>query len=67
MSIAQLEKRLAAVEAELAKLKNSVQPEDEGRLPWWRRITGRFEGDRMYARAMKLGKEYRKGSVSKAR
>ena len=67
MTLAQLEKRIAAVEAELERLRDVVRTEDEWHLPWWRRISGSFEGDAMYADAMKLGRSYRKATPGRKR
>lgn len=60
-STAQLEERMAALEAEVALLKSrlseSAQPATN--LPWWEKIAGRFENDPDYDRAMELGRAYR--------
>ncbi len=58
MTPAQLEKRLAALEAEFAKLKSKVEGADVDK-PWWERIAGTFQGDSVYEKAMKLGRQYR--------
>ncbi len=59
MSPSALEKRVAALEQELTKLKKRVETVEPGR-PWWERIAGTFEKDSIYEQAMKLGREYRK-------
>lgn len=61
MTSAQLEKRLAALEEELAKLKDMVQSQNASQ-PWWERIAGTFQDDPVYEAAMKLGRQYRRSS-----
>ena len=61
MTSAQLEKRLAALEEELAKLKEKVQGQDASQ-PWWERIAGTFQDDPVYEAAMKLGRQYRRSA-----
>jgi hypothetical protein len=50
--IAQLEQQVDALRKKIAGL--------EGAEPWWERIAGSFEKDPIYAKAMKLGRDYRK-------
>ena len=52
-----LEKRVEALEKELALLKQSKSGDQ--RKPWWERIAGSFEGNQEYREAMQLGSEYR--------
>jgi len=59
MGPAQLEKRVAALEEELARLKSKVERFDASK-PWWERIAGTFEEDPVYEKAMELGREYRR-------
>ncbi len=59
MTSTALEKRVAAVEEELARLKSKVQGMETPK-PWWERISGTFENDPVYEQAMKLGRQYRK-------
>lgn len=58
MSATNLEKRIAALEEELSTLKSRMDALDTSG-PWWERIAGTFQGDPVYAKAMKLGREYR--------
>ena len=60
MTNAELEKRIAALEAEVALLKSKVEKNpDKSELPWWRQIIGTFADDPMHEEAMRLGREYR--------
>lgn len=65
MTSAQLEKRVAALEVELAKLKSRVEGEDAAK-PWWERIAGAFEDDVVYKKAMDLGRQYRRSLKPKS-
>ncbi|MHB8974116.1 MAG: hypothetical protein ACYC3X_27980 [Pirellulaceae bacterium] len=58
MTPAQLEKRVVALEAEVAKLKSKVEEMDLTK-PWWERIAGTFHGDPVYEKAMQFGRRYR--------
>jgi len=53
----QLEERVAALEEEVARLKESLQTSPP--LPWWEKIAGTFADDPLYEEAMRLGQEYR--------
>ena len=59
MATVDLEKRVATLEAEVAKLKAKIQTPRDDSLPWWERIAGSFEGDPLYEEAMRLGREWR--------
>jgi hypothetical protein len=65
MTPAQLEKRVAALEAELSRLKTKVEGADASK-PWWERIAGTFQDDPIYAKAMKLGQQYRQSRKPRA-
>ena len=58
MTSTALEKRVAALENELAKLRTKVETAEHVK-PWWEQIAGTFEKDPVYKRAMKIGREYR--------
>jgi hypothetical protein len=66
MASLSLEERVAALEAEVARLKSQ---QGGGAAPagaperdkWWERIHGTFEDDEMFREAMRLGREWRTG------
>jgi len=58
MTSARLEQRVAALEAAVAKLENTLE-EREPSKPWWEQIAGTFENDPIYEHAMRLGQQYR--------
>jgi hypothetical protein len=58
MSPPLLEKRVAAVEEELARLR--IQLDAAGGAPWWQRIAGTFQDDPTHEKARKLGEQYRR-------
>ena len=57
-SSAPLEQRVADLETEVATLKRKLDKLDMA-TPWWEQITGTFENDPIYDKAMQLGREYR--------
>lgn len=59
MTNAELEKRIAVLEAEVALLKSKSEKEAETKMPWWEQIAGTFADDPIYDEAMRLGREYR--------
>ncbi len=63
MSTTQIEKRLAALEAEVERLKQA--PRDGG-VPWWKANFGAFAGDPHFQEAMRLGRAYRQSLRPKA-
>ena len=58
MPSARLAQRVAALEAEVAKVKSQLE-ECEASTPWWEQITGTLPNDPLYAQAMRLGRHYR--------
>jgi hypothetical protein len=64
MTSAQIEKRVAALEEELARLKSKVE-ETQPLRPWWERIAGTFQDDPVYEKAMKLGRHFRRSCKDK--
>lgn len=58
MQSAEIEKRVAVLEEELASLRRKVEG-SEPLQSWWERIAGTFKNDPVYEQAMKLGREYR--------
>ena len=64
MSAASIEKRLEALEAEVAALKQQVNEGKDDR-PWWQQIAGAFKGDKAFLAAMKLGREWRESARPK--
>jgi hypothetical protein len=65
MAAENLEKRLAALEAEVSELRRIVKKEDD--VPWWQKIMGTFANDPYYEEAMRLGREYRESTRPKLR
>jgi len=65
MGPAQLEKRVLALEEELARLRSKVEKID-ALNPWWERIAGTFQDDPVHEKAMKLGRQYRRSLSRRA-
>ena len=59
MASAELEQRVAALEAEVARLKVKLDGDSKPAQPWWEQIAGTFANDPAYEEAMRLGREYR--------
>ena len=57
-STLQLEQRVAALEAEVIRLKSKIEAM-QTTTPWWEQIAGTFQNDLMYEEAMRLGRHYR--------
>ena len=59
MAMLTLEERVAALESEVARLKQERANEAPPKKPWWEEIRGTFKDDTAYQEAMRLGREYR--------
>jgi len=59
MASSDLEKRVAALEAEVAKLKAESTKSAANQHPWWEEIAGTFADDPAFEEAMRLGREWR--------
>ncbi len=66
MGTASLEERVAALEAEVQRLKNERDKASDQDMPWWERRFGAFKDDPMYEEAMRLGTEYRRSQPAPA-
>ena len=58
-----LEKRVAALEAEMERLKQQRHTATTSKLPWWEQIRGTFKDDPEYVEAMRLGREWRNAQL----
>jgi hypothetical protein len=67
MSAKELEARVIALEAEVARLRARLDENGADTRPWWKQIAGTFEGDPYYAEAMRLGRNYRESLRPKPR
>ena len=65
MATAELEQRVAALEAEVARLKEKPEGDAKPDQPWWEKIAGTFADDHIYAEAMRLGREWRESTRPK--
>ena len=59
MSAETIEKRLAALEAEVTEIRRLVKKDER---PWWQKISGIFANDPAYEKAMKLGRKWREST-----
>jgi hypothetical protein len=59
MATVTLEERVAALEAEVARLKQERTSEPPPKKPWWEEIRGTFKNDPIYEEAMRFGREWR--------
>lgn len=61
----ELEKRIATLEVEVARLKARLD-EPPSEPPWWEKISGAFAGDPAFEEAMRLGRQYRESQQPKS-
>jgi hypothetical protein len=59
VSSADLEQRVAALEADVAKLKAELSTASGKQRPWWKEIAGSFADDPAFEEAMRLGRQWR--------
>jgi hypothetical protein len=59
MAALSLKDRVAALEAEVARLKAALERPNAAPQRWWHQIAGTFANDPIYEEAMRLGREYR--------
>ncbi|MFN4259750.1 MAG: hypothetical protein ACK4RK_10660 [Gemmataceae bacterium] len=60
MTLAELAKRLEALEKEVAELRAKVtMPTPETQRHWWRDNAGKFANDPVFEEIVRLGREYR--------
>ncbi len=66
MANVSLEERVSVLEAEFAKLKQSVECGPDSDKPWWEARFGAFKDDPLYEEAVRLGADYRKSQPTPA-
>ena len=59
-----LEQRVTALEAEVLRLKQAVEPQKQ--LPWYDEWFGAFLNDPLFEQAMKYGHRYRESTRPKS-
>lgn len=59
MTVAELTKRVAALEREVTQLKKQIEAQSKDKRPWWERCAGRFANDPGFEEMVRLGREYR--------
>ena len=66
MAVAEIELRVAALEAEMARVKEQLEKSAGSQGDWLDEIFGVFDNDPIYEEAMRLGREYRESLRPKA-
>lgn len=66
MAKIKLEERVAALEAEVARLKEKLDAATNSSKPWTEQIWGSFANDPIFEEAMRLGREYRESQRPRA-
>ena len=67
MAVPGIEHRVAALEADVARLKEQLEKAVPSQGDWLDEIYGAFENDPIYEEAMRLGREYRESLRPKPR
>ena len=62
--VANLEKRVEALERELKSLKSSIQK--KSREAWWERLAGTFEDDLIFDEIVEAGRKYRRSTARRS-
>lgn len=60
MSDEDIERRLSALEKDVATLKKEFEKKEKDKEPWWKQIAGTFADDPAHEEAMRLGREWRR-------
>ncbi|MBI3649592.1 MAG: hypothetical protein HY231_00925 [Acidobacteria bacterium] len=66
MAVVEIELRVAALEDEVARLKEQLEKVAPSQEDWLDEIYGAFDNDPIYEEAMRLGREYRESLRPKA-
>jgi hypothetical protein len=67
MAVHGIEDRVAALEAEMVRVKAQLEKAVPAQRDWLDDIYGAFEGDPIFEEAMRLGREYRESLRPKPR
>jgi hypothetical protein len=67
MTKVQLERRVHALEGQIARLKAELEELRGPEVPWWQKISGSFADDPDFKEAMRLGREWRESFRPKPR
>lgn len=66
MAVSEIEQRVAALEADMARVKEQLEKCVPAQKDWLDEIYGAFEDDPIFEEAMRLGREYRESLRPKA-